>query len=129
MRIARVGWTPDRYGIIWAVGDSGRRCHDRAGAARQRAVRFLREAGIRQFLDIGTGLPTSPNTHETAQEGQPDARVVYVDNDPVVFVHADALMADNDTTSVVRADLRDVDEVLEQAGKLIDFTKPVALMP
>jgi SAM-dependent methyltransferase len=93
-----------------------------------RAVRFLRDAGIRQFLDIGTGLPTSPNTHETAQEGQPDARVVYVDNDPVVFVHANALMADNDTTSVVRADLRDVDEVLEQAGKLLDFTKPVALM-
>src|SRR3984957_14255695 len=68
-----------------------------------RAVRFLRDAGIRQFLDIGTGLPTSPNTHETAQEGHPDARVVYVDNDPVVFLHAEALMADNATTAVVRA--------------------------
>jgi len=93
-----------------------------------RAVRFLRDAGIRQFLDIGTGLPTSPNTHETAQEGHPDARVVYVDNDPVVVVHAEALMADNATTAVVRADLRDVDEVLARAGELLDFTQPVALM-
>jgi hypothetical protein len=93
-----------------------------------RAVQFLRDAGIRQFLDIGTGLPTSPNTHETAQEGHPDARVVYVDNDPVVFLHAEALMADDATTAVVRADLRDVDEVLTKAGQLLDFTRPVALM-
>jgi hypothetical protein len=93
-----------------------------------RAVRFLRDACIRQFLDIGTGLPTSPNTHETAQDGHPDARVVYVDNDPVVFLRAEALMANNATTAVVRADLRDVDEVLAKAGELLDFTKPVALM-
>jgi len=93
-----------------------------------RAIRFLRDAGIRQFLDIGTGLPTSPNTHETAQEGHPDARVVYVDNDPVVVVHAEALMADNATTAVVSADLRDVDEVMAKAGQLLDFTRPVALM-
>ena len=93
-----------------------------------RAIRFLRDAGIRQFLDIGTGLPTSPNTHETAQEGHPDARVVYVNNDPVVVVHAEALMADNATTAVVSADLRDVDEVMAKAGQLLDFTRPVALM-
>ena len=93
-----------------------------------RAVRFLRDAGIRQFLDIGTGLPTSPNTHEVAQDGYPDTRVVYVDNDPVVFLHAEALMADNDTTTVVRADMRDVDEILATAGKHLDFTRPVALM-
>ena len=93
-----------------------------------RAVAFARDAGIRQFLDIGTGLPTRPNTHETAQDGHPDALVVYVDNDPVVFLHAEALMADNDTTAVVRADLRDVDEGLASAGQLLDFTKPVALM-
>jgi SAM-dependent methyltransferase len=93
-----------------------------------RAVEFLRDQGIRQFLDIGTGLPTSPNTHETAQQGHPDARVVYVDNDPVVFLHAEALMAENATTSVVRADLRDVDEVLAKAGELLDFSKPVGLM-
>jgi hypothetical protein len=93
-----------------------------------RAVRFLRDAGIRQFLDIGTGLPTSPNTHETAQEGHPDSRVVYVDNDPVVVVHAEALMAKNATTAVVGADLRNVDEVLAKAGQLLDFSQPVALM-
>lgn len=93
-----------------------------------RAVRFLREEGIRQFLDIGTGLPTSPNTHEIAMQGHPDARVVYVDNDPVVFLRAEAQMADNVSTAVVRADLRDVGEVLAQAGKLLDFSKPVALM-
>ena len=81
-----------------------------------RAVRFLRDNGIRQFLDVGTGLPTSPNTYEVAQDGHPDARVVYVDNDPVVFLHAESLMADNQTTTVVRADLRNVDEVLAATG-------------
>jgi S-adenosyl methyltransferase len=90
-----------------------------------RAVRFLRESGIRQFLDIGTGLPTSPNTHEVAA---PDSRVVYVDNDPMVFLHAEALMADDKTTSVVRADMRDGDEVLAAARKHLDFSRPVALM-
>ncbi|HEX6523627.1 MAG TPA: SAM-dependent methyltransferase [Streptosporangiaceae bacterium] len=93
-----------------------------------RAVRFLRDNGIRQFLDIGTGLPTSPNTHEVAQSEHPDARVVYVDNDPVVFLHAESLMADNETTAVVRADLRDVEEVLTAARKLLDFTQPVGLL-
>jgi SAM-dependent methyltransferase len=93
-----------------------------------RAVRFLRDSGIRQFLDVGTGLPTSPNTYEIAQSGHPDARVVYVDNDPVVFLHAESLMADNQTTTVVRADLREVDEVLAAAGKRLDFTRPVGLL-
>jgi SAM-dependent methyltransferase len=93
-----------------------------------RAVAFARDAGIRQFLDIGTGLPISPNTHEIARQGHPDARVVYVDNDPVVFMRAEALMADDATTAVVRADLRDVDEVLARAGQLLDLTQPVALM-
>jgi len=93
-----------------------------------RAVRFLRDNGIRQFLDVGTGLPTSPNTYEVAQAGHPDARVVYVDNDPVVFLHAESLMADNQTTTVVRADLRNVEEVLAEAGKLLDFTKPAGLL-
>jgi len=93
-----------------------------------RSVRFLRDNGIRQFLDVGTGLPTSPNTYEVAQSGHPDARVVYIDNDPVVFLHAESLMADNETTTVVRADLRDVDEVLATAGQLLDFAKPVGLL-
>jgi SAM-dependent methyltransferase len=73
-------------------------------------------------------LPTSPNTYEIAQAGHPDARVVYVDNDPVVFLHAESLMADNQTTTVVRADLRNVEEVLAATGKLLDFTKPVGLL-
>ncbi len=93
-----------------------------------RAVAFARDQGIRQFLDIGTGLPISPNTHEGAQQGQPDARVVYVDNDPVVFLRAEALMATDERVSVVRADLRDVDEVLARAGQQLDFRQPVALM-
>ena len=67
-----------------------------------RAVRFLRDAGIRQFIDVGSGLPSSPNVHEVAQSGHTAARVVYVDNDPVVFLHAEALMAGNGATTVVR---------------------------
>ncbi len=93
-----------------------------------RAVRFLCDAGIRQFIDIGAGLPTSPNVHEIAQQADPDARVVYVDNDPVVFLHAEALMAKGAGTMVVRADLRDVDEVIRQAGTLLDLSQPVGLM-
>jgi|SRR5450756_2209961 len=93
-----------------------------------RAVAFLRDAGIRQFLDIGTGLPLSPNTHEIAGQGHPDARTVYVDNDPVVFMRAEALMADDVMTAVVRADLRDADAVLARASELLDFAQPVALM-
>jgi SAM-dependent methyltransferase len=93
-----------------------------------RAVRFLREAGIRQFIDIGSGLPNSPNVHEIAQADNTGARVVYVDNDPLVFLHAEALMAGNHATAVVRADLRDVDEVLSRAGELLDFTQPTGLL-
>jgi SAM-dependent methyltransferase len=93
-----------------------------------RATRFLSDTGIRQFIDIGSGLPNSPNVHEVAQAGDTGARVVYVDNDPVVFLHAEALMAGNDRTAVVRADLRDVDEVLSAAGKLADFSQPTALL-
>jgi SAM-dependent methyltransferase len=104
---------------------------DAARAGRDflvRTVRFLAENGIRQFLDIGTGLPTSPNVHEVAQSVTQDARVVYVDNDPVVFLHAEALMAKDDTTKVIRADMRDVAAVLAQARVVIDFSQPVALL-
>ena len=93
-----------------------------------RAVRFLRDAGIRQFLDIGTGLPTSPITHEVARESGLGARVVYVDNDPVVFRLAQAQMADDEGIAVVPADLRDADDVLEQARELLDFSQPVGLL-
>ena len=93
-----------------------------------RAVRFLRDDGIRQFLDIGTGLPTSPSTHEVAQSGCPGARVVCVDNDPIVVQRAGSLLAGNQATRVVRADLRDVDYVRTEASRLLDFTEPVGLL-
>jgi len=93
-----------------------------------RAVRFACGAGIRQFLDIGTGLPTSPNVHEIAQSADPAARVAYVDNDPIVCAHAEALMAKGPDTAVVRADLRDPGYVLREAGKLLDFSQPAALL-
>lgn len=93
-----------------------------------RTVRFLRDSGIRQFLDIGTGLPTSPSTPEIAQSGESGARVVCVDNDPVVVRRTESLMAGNQGAAVVRADLRDVDDVLAAAGNLLDFTEPVGLL-
>jgi hypothetical protein len=97
-----------------------------------RATRFLAEQGIEQFLDIGTGIPTSPNLHETAQGINPSARVVYVDNDPVVLAHARALMmtADRSSTAFVDADLRSPETVLTAPEMLsvLDLDRPVALM-
>jgi len=96
-----------------------------------RAVWYLAaEAGIRQFLDIGTGLPTANNTHEVAQRVAPEARIVYVDNDPVVLVHARALLTSTPegVTDYVDADLRDPDKILEAAAATLDLTQPVALM-
>jgi S-adenosyl methyltransferase len=95
-----------------------------------RAVRYLAgQAGIRQFLDIGTGIPTSGNTHEVAQAIAPETRVVYVDYDPVVLAHARALLDSNEAgaTEYVDADLRDTDLILDRAGELLDFAKPVAV--
>jgi len=96
----------------------------------RRAVRYLvREAGIRQFLDIGTGLPTQGNVHEIAQATAPDARVVYVDNDPIVVAHSSALLT-ADNTTVVRADLREPDVILgdPEVREVIDFDQPVAIL-
>ncbi|MDP8930115.1 MAG: SAM-dependent methyltransferase [Actinomycetota bacterium] len=96
-----------------------------------RAVRYLAgEAGIRQFLDIGTGLPTVDNTHEVAQRVAPESRIVYVDNDPLVLVHARALLTSTPegATDYIDADLREPDKILAAAAKLLDFSKPVALM-
>ncbi|MEU5884243.1 SAM-dependent methyltransferase [Spirillospora sp. NPDC047279] len=96
-----------------------------------RAVRHLAaDVGIRQFLDIGTGIPAADNTHQVAQSVAPDAKVVYVDNDPIVLVHARALLAGTPegVTSYVDADLRDPDRVLEEAGKSLDFSEPITLM-
>ena len=93
-----------------------------------RAVRFLRDAGITQFLDVGSGLPSSPNVHEIAQAGGTGARVVYVDHDPLVCSHTEALTAGNDAIAVVLADLRDTAAVLSGAAWLIDFTRPAGLL-
>jgi hypothetical protein len=95
-----------------------------------RMVRYLAgDAGIRQFLDIGTGLPTKDNTHEVAQAVAPESRVVYVDNDPLVLVHARALLTSSPqgVTKYVEADLRDPDKILEGAAETLDFSEPVAI--
>ncbi len=96
-----------------------------------RAVRYLAgEAGIRQFLDIGTGLPSANNTHEVAQSIAPEARIVYTDNDPMVLAHARALLASgpDGATAYLDADARDTDEILNKAMELLDFSQPVAVM-
>jgi hypothetical protein len=95
-----------------------------------RAVTFLAgEAGMRQFLDIGTGLPSANNTHEVAQRVAPDSRIVYVDNDPLVLVHARALLTSSPegATDYVDANVEDPDTILEEAAHTLDFTKPIAL--
>ena len=96
-----------------------------------RTVRYLAgERGIRQFLDIGTGIPASNNTHEVAQSVAPEARVVYVDNDPMVLAHARALLGSgpHGATDYIDADLRDTGKILQIAARTIDFTEPVAVM-
>jgi hypothetical protein len=96
-----------------------------------RAVRYLAgEAGIRQFLDIGTGLPTAGNTHEVAQAIAAESRVVYVDNDPLVLVHARGLLTSTaeGACDYMDADLRDTSRILDRAAGTLDFTRPVALM-
>ncbi len=95
-----------------------------------RAVRFLANAGVRQFLDIGTGLPTQDNVHQVAQRLIPDARVAYVDNDPVVLIHARALLATDPRTIVIEADMREPEKILHQvtANEFIDLDQPVAVL-
>jgi O-methyltransferase involved in polyketide biosynthesis len=95
-----------------------------------RVVRFLAgEAGIRQFLDIGSGLPSADNTHEVAQRAAPECRIVYVDNDPLVQAHAQALLAGarGGATAYVQADLRDPRDLLAGAARTLDFSRPVAV--
>jgi S-adenosyl methyltransferase len=128
----------DNYPVDRAAGDQYREVFpgilDVARASRQfltRAVRYLAgEAGIRQFLDIGTGLPTADNTHEVAQRVAPESRVVYVDNDPLVLAHARALLTSSPqgVTRYLQADLREPGRILEAAAETLDFTEPVALM-
>jgi hypothetical protein len=97
----------------------------------RRTVRFLAaEAGIVQFLDIGTGLPSANNTHQVAQQAAPQSRVVYVDNDPIVLSHARALLASGPegATAYIDADLRATGTILERAADVLDFGEPVAVM-
>jgi hypothetical protein len=107
---------------------------DQARASRYfiaRAVRYLAgEAGIRQFLDIGTGLPSQDNTHEIAQRVAPESRIVYVDNDPLVLAHARALLTSNPegSTDYIAGDLNDPDTIVRIARTKLDFDKPVAIM-
>jgi S-adenosyl methyltransferase len=107
---------------------------DKARACRHflsRAVRYLiREQGIRQFLDVGTGLPTADNTHEVAQRTAPEARIVYVDNDPLVLAHARALLTSSPegSTSYIDADMHDPEAILTAAKGTLDFDQPVALL-
>lgn len=109
-------------------------CVDIARQNRQflyRAVRFLvQEAGISQFVDLGCGLPTGNNVHQVAQQFDPDARVVYVDIDPIVLAHGRALLSDQQATTVITADMRDPQAILDHPDtqRLIDFSKPVAVL-
>jgi SAM-dependent methyltransferase len=95
-----------------------------------RAVRFAADAGIDQFLDIGSGIPTSGNVHEIAQLANPAARVAYVDVDPVAIAHSKAILAENDNAAIIDADLREPEKVLahDVVGRLIDFTRPIGLI-
>ncbi|TDC49948.1 SAM-dependent methyltransferase [Actinomadura sp. KC345] len=97
----------------------------------RRVVRYLAgEAGVRQFLDIGTGLPTADNTHEVAQRAAPESRIVYVDNDPLVLTQARALLTSTPegATDYIEADVRDPGAILAEAARTLDYDQPVALM-
>ncbi|MFJ3669999.1 SAM-dependent methyltransferase [Streptomyces sp. NPDC090106] len=128
----------DNYEIDRRVGDRIAAMfplvRDIARADREflgRAVRRLTtEHGMRQFLDIGSGLPTVDNTHETAQRIAPDARIVYVDNDPLVLAHARTLLTSTPEgrTDYIEADVHDPAAILERAARTLDFTRPVAVM-
>ena len=99
-------------------------------AFMRRAVAHLAAGGVRQFLDIGTGIPTKPNLHEVVQDIASDARIVYADNDPVVLSHARALLASTPegATSYLQADLRDPGMILQEAARTLDFARPVAVV-
>jgi len=127
----------DNYAADRDVGDQTLEVYPEiATLARQqraflgRAVRYLAgEAGVRQFLDIGTGLPTVDNTHEVAQRVAPESRIVYVDNDPLVLAHARALLTSSPegVTDYIDADLHDPGLILAEAGRTLNFDRPVAI--
>jgi O-methyltransferase involved in polyketide biosynthesis len=128
----------DHYPADRAVGDAYREVfpgiEQLARTARYflaRVVTYLAgETGVRQFLDVGTGLPTADNTHEIAQRIVPESRIVYADNDPLVLCHARALLKSSPpgTCEYIDADLRDPEKIVHEAGKYLDFGAPVALL-
>jgi len=128
----------DNFAVDRAVGDQVRAVFPEIVESARHSRAFLRRAvtylagtaGVRQFLDIGTGLPTADNTHEVAQRVVPQARIVYVDNDPLVLAHARALLTSTPegVTRYIAADLRDTEAVVAQAGRTLDFGQPIALM-
>jgi SAM-dependent methyltransferase len=128
----------DNYPVDQEAGDQFREVYPQiVDAARQsryflaRAVRYLAgEAGIRQFLDVGTGLPTVDNTHEVAQRVAPDSRIVYVDNDPLVLAHARALLTSTPegATDYIDADMRDPGTIVRRAARTLNFDRPIALI-
>ncbi|MFC4470671.1 SAM-dependent methyltransferase [Streptomyces xiangluensis] len=128
----------DNYEVDRVAGDAYRETapniETMARASRDyliRTVTFVAgELGIRQFLDIGTGLPSYDNTHQVAQRVAPESRIVYVDNDPLVLRHAQALLTSTPegVTNYIDADLLEPEKIIAQAGEVLDFTKPVALM-
>lgn len=127
----------DNFPVDREAGDQYRQVYpqvaDGARAVRHflaRAVRYLAgEVGLRQFLDVGTGLPTIDNTHEVAQRVAPECRIVYVDNDPLVLVHARALLTSTPqgATNYIDSDMRDTDKVLREAAQTLNFDQPIAL--
>jgi S-adenosyl methyltransferase len=128
----------DNFAVDREIGDQIRQTNPHIAeiAVAQRAflvrvVTYLaRGAGIRQFLDIGTGLPTANNTHEVAQSVAPESRIVYVDHDPLVLVHARALLVGTPegATDYIDADLHEPEKILQEAAKTLDFTQPIALI-
>ncbi|MFD0369392.1 SAM-dependent methyltransferase [Streptomyces sp. NPDC127114] len=128
----------DNYPVDRAVGDQVTSFHPSIGEVARadraflgRAVTYLAaEAGVRQFLDIGTGLPTADNTHEVAQRVAPESRIVYVDNDPIVLTHARALLTSSPegVTEYVDADAHDPERIIRAAAGTLDFTRPVAVL-
>jgi hypothetical protein len=128
----------DNFGVDRELGDKIKLAMPGVhfGVEQQRAVlgrvvrQLVGEAGIRQIIDLGSGLPTAGNVHEIAHEIAPETRVVYVDNDPMVLVHARALMANDETAFVVGGDIRYPTSILEDPdlNRLIDFDQPVALL-
>jgi S-adenosyl methyltransferase len=127
----------DNFAVDRAVAEEAMRAMSDGGngarlnrAALGRAVRYMAERGVSQFLDLGSGLPTVQNTHQIAQRVNPAARVVYVDNDPSVFAHGQALLTGDDSTVVVLADVRSPDELLAlpAVAGFLDFRAPIGLI-